>query len=83
MFDMTKEKENKIALRVDFLKQMNKYVLEHIYDESAHMGWLMVAIPDAPTEDDFLDIAEDDEEWADICDYFGKLVMGYESKRMV
>ena len=57
MFDMTKEKEKKIALRVDFLKQMNRYVLEHIYDESAHMGWLMVAIPDAPTEDDFLEIA--------------------------
>lgn len=83
MFDMTKEKEKKIALRVDFLKQMNTYVLEHIYDEEAHMGWLMVAIPDAPTEDDYLDIAEDDEEWVDICDYFGKLVMGYESKRMV
>ena len=83
MFDVKKEREKKIALRVDFLKQMNKYVLEHIYDESAHMGWLTWAIPDAPTEDDYLDIAEDDEEWADICSYFGKLVMGYETERMV
>lgn len=77
MFDVLKEREKKIALRVDFLKQMNKYVLEHIYDESAHMGWLMVAIPDAPTEDDYLDIAEDDEEWVGICQYFGKMVERY------
>ncbi len=83
MFDVRKEREKKIALRVEMLKQMNKYVLEHIYDESAHMSWLMVAIPDAPTEDDFLDIAEDDEEWADICEYFGKTLKRYESKRMV
>ena len=83
MFDVLKEREKKIALRVDFLKQMNQYILEHIYDETVHMMWLMVAIPDAPTEDDYLDIAEDDEEWADICEYFGKLVMGYETKRMV
>ena len=83
MFDMAKEREKKIALRVDFLKQMNNYILEHIYDEEAHMGWLTWAIPDVPTEDDFLEIAKDDEEWADICDYFGKLVRGYESKRTV
>lgn len=83
MFDMTKEKKEKIALRVQFLKQMNDYVLKHIYDEEAHMGWLMMAIPDAPTEDDFLDIAEDDEEWINICDYFGKLVMIYETDRMI
>ena len=72
-----------VKIRVELLKQMNDYILKEISDESAHMGWLMVAIPDAPTEDDFLDIAEDDEEWVDICDYFGKLVMGYETKRMV
>lgn len=72
-----------VRMRVEMLKQMNDYVLKEISDESAHMRWLMVAIPDAPTEDDYLDIAEDDEEWVDICDYFGKLVMGYESKRTV
>jgi len=81
MFDMTKEREKKIALRVEFLKQMNKYILEHIYDETVHMMWLMVAIPDAPTEDDYLDIAEDDEEWADICEYFGKTLKRYDKER--
>ena len=80
MFDVKKEKEKKIALRVEILKQMNKYVLEHIYDETVHMMWLMVAIPDAPTEDDFLDIAEDDEEWADICEYFGKTLKRYDKE---
>jgi len=80
MFDVKKEKEKKIALRVEMLKQMNKYVLEHIYDETVHMMWLMVAIPDAPTEDDFLDIAEDDEEWADICEYFGKTLKRYDKE---
>lgn len=66
-----------VKIRVELLKQMNDYVLKEISDESAHMGWLMIAIPDAPTEDDYLDIAEDDEEWADICSYFGKLVERY------
>lgn len=81
MFDMAKEKEKKIGMRVEILKQMNKYILEHIYDETVHMMWLMVAIPDAPTEDDFLDIAEDDEEWADICEYFGKTLKRYDRER--
>lgn len=80
MFDVKKEREKKIALRVEFLKQMNKYVLEHIYDETVHMMWLMVAIPDAPTEDDYLNIAEDDEEWADICYYFGKTLKRYDKE---
>lgn len=82
MFDMTKERKEKIALRIQFLKQMNDYVLKHIYDEEAHMRWLMVAIPDAPTEDDFLDIAEDDEEWVEICIYFGELLKKYDYKEM-
>ena len=81
MLDVLKEREKKIALRVDFLKQMNQYILEHIYDETVHMMWLMVAIPDAPTEDDYLDIAEDDEEWADICEYFGKTLKRYDKER--
>ena len=80
MFDVRKEREKKIALRVEFLKQMNKYILENIYDETVHMMWLMAAIPDAPTEDDFLDIAEDDEEWADICEYFGKTLKRYDKE---
>lgn len=80
MFDVRKEREKKIALRVEFLKQMNKYILENIYDETVHMMWLMVAIPDAPTEDDYLDIAEDDEEWADICEYFGKTLKRYDKE---
>ena len=66
-----------VRMRVEMLKQMNDYVLKEISDESAHMGWLMVAIPDAPTEDDYLDIAEDDEEWINICQYFGKMVKRY------
>lgn len=62
-----------IKLRKTLLKQMNKYIIE-IGDEEIWMDWITLGVPDEPSEDDYDFIAENDDEWNDTCELFGKLV---------
>ena len=71
---MKKTREEIISIRVDTLKGMNKYVLEKINDEELIFHWLEQGIPDCPSDDDFLFIAEDDEEWERVCSVFAWVV---------
>ena len=71
---MKKTREEIVGIRVDILKDMNKYVLEKISDEELIYYWLEEGIPDCPSDDDFLFIAEDDEEWERICSVFNFIV---------
>lgn len=63
--------------RKDLLKQMHEYVRLHIDDEEAYMDWI-VLVPDEPDEEDFENIAEDEELWKCCCILFGKIIRRYE-----
>lgn len=71
---MKKTRKEIVEIRVDILKDMNKFVLEKIYDEELIFHWLEEGIPDCPSDDDFLFIAENDEEWERICSVFAWIV---------
>lgn len=71
---MKKTRKEIVEIRVDILKDMNKFVLEKIYDEELIFHWLEEGIPDCPSDDDFLFIAENDEEWERICSVFAWVV---------
>lgn len=71
---MKKTRKKIVEIRVDILKDMNKFVLEKIYDEELIFHWLEEGIPDCPSDDDFLFIAENDEEWERICSVFAWIV---------
>lgn len=64
-------------MRVRFLKQMCDYIQLHIADEDAYAHWIDV-VPDEPKEEDFIEIAEDDELWVLACTTFGKIANEYE-----
>jgi hypothetical protein len=66
-------REELIKTRISIAKQMNKYIID-MGDEKIWMNWITVGVPDAPTEEDYEFIAENDEEWVDVCTLFGKLV---------
>lgn len=61
-----------VAIRVDLLKQMHKYIIE-IGDEYIYESWIISAVPDEPSEADYESIADDDDEWIRICGLFGRL----------
>ena len=61
-----------IQLRIKLLKEMNTYIIE-MGDEEIWMDWITLGVPDEPSEDDYEFIAENDDEWNDVCDLFGKL----------
>ena len=61
-----------IAIRKQLLKEMHKYIIE-MGDEEIYMDWITLGVPDEPSEDDYEFIAENDDEWNDVCGLFGKL----------
>lgn len=63
-----------IQLRKKLLKEMNKYIIE-MGDEEIWMDWITLGVPDAPSEDDYDFIAENDDEWNDVCGLFGRLAV--------
>jgi hypothetical protein len=66
-------REELVKTRITLLKQMNKYIID-MGDEQIWEHWITLGVPDAPTEEDYEFIAENDEEWAEVCKLFGRLV---------
>lgn len=58
--------------RVSQLKAMHNLICES-NDERIYISWTYT-VPDCPTEDDFIDIAMDDEEYNEVFDLFIKLI---------
>lgn len=63
-----------IQLRIKLLKEMNTYIIE-MGDEEIWATWITLGVPDAPSEDDYDFIAENDDEWNDVCGLFGRLAV--------
>lgn len=61
--------------RTTLLKNMD-YQVKFIEDENAYMEWIN-RIPDESDEEDFLEIAEDLEEFHSVCVLFCKLITKY------
>lgn len=72
---MKRTRKEIVNIRVNTLKDMNKFILENIYDEELIFYWLEQGVPDCPSDDDFYFIAENDEEWERVCSIFGKIVL--------
>ena len=62
-----------IKTRVEQLKAMHSLMC-NANDESIYMTWIMGWIPDCPTEEDFIDCAEDNERYNETMDTFIKLI---------
>lgn len=58
--------------RISQLKAMHNLMCE-VNDERIYISWTYT-VPDCPTEDDFIDIAMDDEEYNEVFDLFINLI---------
>lgn len=63
--------------RIELLKGMNQYIID-FGDEELYNEWFRCGVPDEATEDDYEFIAGDTEEWAYVCQLFGRLIRDYE-----
>jgi len=70
---MTVTRKELIKCRIQLAKEMNQYIL-NLGDESIWLRWIAVGVPDEPSEDDYEFIAENDDEWVDLCKLFGRLI---------
>ena len=59
--------------RIDQLKAMHELMLS-ANDEEIYMTWITIGVPDAPSEEDFENIAIDDEAYNECFDLFVKLI---------
>lgn len=71
---MASTKEVTLILRAETLVYMDNYVKEEIGDEDSLEVWLSVGVPDCATKEDYLFIAEDEEEYNRCCRVFADLV---------
>lgn len=62
-----------IEMRVAQLKAMHELMI-NANDEGIYMTWITGWIPDCPTEEDFIDCAENDEWYNETFDLFVKLI---------
>lgn len=69
---MTVTRQELITTRKRLVEEMHAYIIE-MGDEDVWMDWIMLGVPDEPSEEDFEYIAENDDEWEDLCRLFGKL----------
>ena len=60
--------------RVEFLVMFDDYVRENVSDENYFDYWLQEGLPDEWTEDDLIEIAEDDELWLDVINTFAYVI---------
>lgn len=65
--------EKIVEERRDQLKTMHKF-MTNSNDENLYMQWIAGGVPDCPSEDDFENIADDEELYTDCCNLFTALV---------
>ena len=66
-----------IKLRAVQLKAMHAFMLI-ANDEELYYEWITLAVPDEPTEVDFIDIAKDGDFYQECCDVFTRIVQSKE-----
>lgn len=65
-------KSHKTETRLKQIKSMHE-LMTQTNDEAIYMTWIMI-MSDQPSEEDFRDIAEDDEQFNDCFEWFVKLI---------
>lgn len=63
-----------IILRANILGGMDAYIRDVIGDDDITEKWDAYGVPDGAEEEEIMEIAEDESEWARICQFFGGLL---------
>lgn len=63
-----------MIIRMNMLGGMDAYIRNIIGDDDITDRWDMFGVPDGADEEEIMEIAEDEHEWARICAYFGGIV---------
>lgn len=63
-----------MIIRMNLLGGMDAYIRNVIGDDDITERWDMFGVPDGADEVDVMEIAEDESEWARICQFFGGLL---------
>lgn len=61
-------------IRYKILKAMDATVRECVCDEDYYDTWSMVGIPDGASDSDYCDWAQDEEDYLEFVDAFGRLM---------
>ena len=69
-------KQLTIHNRVKVLKSMH-CIMEFMNDERAYYNWVVEGVPDCPSEEDYISMAEDDEMFNDSVVWFEKVLHYY------
>ena len=62
-----------MTVRIEQLRAMHS-LMQNANDEDIYLTWATLGVPDEPSEEDFKDIAEDNEAYNESFDLFIKLI---------
>ena len=62
--------------RINLLKAMHEIMI-HMNNEDAYWRWVILGVPDEPSEDDFRFIASDKESFNECVEHFTKVFLDY------
>lgn len=62
------------VLRANLLGGMDAYIRAIVDDEEYLMSWLAYGVPDEASEEDLMEIAEDEDEFCRIAKVFGNIL---------
>lgn len=65
-----------IVERVRVLKDMHNMMI-HMNNEDAYMDWIVLGMPDCPSEWDFVEVAQSNEQFEEITEWFSKVLSNY------
>lgn len=71
---MTRNEMN--VLKANMLGGMHEY-MRNLNDENAYYVWITYGVPDEPSEEDLIGIAEDINSWKECVDLFAELTKEY------
>ena len=66
-------KQSEIERKIELLKDMHNYIID-MGDDLVYDIWIRDGVPDEPDEEIFKFIANNDDDWREVCELFGKLV---------
>lgn len=64
-----------IEERIQLLRRANQYVLSHINDKTLIIDWWFLVVPDEPTDEDYFDLAMDDDDYLHVLQTFTNILL--------
>lgn len=74
-------KYDEIIARAEMLKSLHE-IMMNMNNENAYDEWIVLGVPDGATEEDFVEMSEDRNEWIELINLFATIYNRYKEDEL-